>query len=384
MATDDDKKFDNLELAGSSGATVTPVYADEERGYDEKNGMGYEGPAGGDRVVVGGLDPTAKEGAVQRNLKGRHLAMIALGGTIGTGLFVGSGDALAKAGPVGVWLGYSIMGAVVWTMMIALGEMGAFLPVSGGFTHYATRFIDPAFGFALGYNYWYSYAITIPTELVASAIIISYWNETINAGVWIAILLVAIWVVNLFGVALYGEFEFWFSLIKILAIVGLIILGIILDAGGGPNKDPIGFRYWRNPGPFNSITINNGADHIDSDWGKFLAFWNVFVQAAFSYVGTEIIAVTFGEAQNPRKEVPKAIKKVFFRILIFYVLGIWVISVLVPYNSPKLLGNSGAGDASASPFVIAMENAGIHALPSIINAVLLIAAWSAGNSDLVS
>jgi yeast amino acid transporter len=119
---------------------------------------------------------------------------------------------------------------------------------------------------------------------------------------------------------------------KIMAIVALIILGIILDAGGGPNKDPIGFRYWRNPGPFNSQTINGGDDIIPGDWGKFLAFWNVFVQAAFSFLGTEIVAVTASEAKNPRKNVPKAIKQVFFRILGFYVLGIWVISVLVPYD----------------------------------------------------
>lgn len=276
------------------------------------------------------------------------------------------------------------MGAIVWTMMVALGEMGALFPVAGAFTHYATRFVDPAMGFALGWNYWYSYAITIPTELTAAAIVISYWPsvQDVNAGAWIAIMLVAVWAVNLFGVGVWGEMEFWFSLIKIAAIVGLIILGIILDAGGGPNHDPIGFRYWRNPGPFNPITINGGADAINNSWGKFLSFWNVFVQAAYSYIGTEIVAVTFGEARNPRKEVPKAIKRVFFRILFFYVLGIWVISVLVPYNSDQLLSASGSGTASASPFVIAIENAGINALPSIINAVLLIAAWSAGNSDL--
>lgn len=230
----------------------------------------------------------------------------------------------------------------------------------------------------------YSYAITIPTELTAAAIVISYWPsvQDVNPGAWIAIMLVAVWAVNLFGVGVWGEMEFWFSLIKIAAIVGLIILGIILDAGGGPNHDPIGFRYWRNPGPFNPITINGGADSINNSWGKFLSFWNVFVQAAYSYIGTEIVAVTFGEARNPRREVPKAIKRVFFRILFFYVLGIWVISVLVPYNSDQLLSASGSGTASASPFVIAIENAGINALPSIINAVLLIAAWSAGNSDL--
>lgn len=353
-------------------AKVTPVYADE-RGYDDKDA---------DRVIVGGLDASAPDGAVQRNLKGRHLAMIALGGTIGTGLFVGSGNALATGGPVGTWLGYIIMGVVVYSMMIALGEMATLFPVAGGFTHYATRFVDPAMGFALGLNYWYSYAITLPTELTAAALVISYWNDVINPGVWITILFVAIVIVNFLGVGIYGEAEFWFSMMKVIAIVGLIILGIVLDAGGGPNHDPIGFRYWRNPGPFAQQSIDMGAGYIPGSWGQFLAFWNVFLQAAFSYLGTEIIAVTVGEAANPRVQVPKAIKRVFFRILFFYVLGIWVISVLVPYDDPTLLGNIGGSTASASPFVIAINNAGIKGLPSVINAVILIAAWSAGNSDL--
>jgi amino acid transporter len=196
------------------------------------------------------------------------------------------------------------------------------------------------------------------------------------------VLFIGIVVINFFGVGIYGEAEFWLSMMKILAIVGLIILGIILDAGGGPNHDPIGFRYWRNPGPFNSQTINGGADIIGGDWGKFLAFWNVFVQAAFSFLGTEIVAVTAGEAANPRKNVPIAVKSVFFRLVTFYGLGILIISLLVPYDDPTLLGNIGHGDASASPFVIAIERAGIHGLPSVINAVILLSAWSAGNSDM--
>ncbi|KAG9098653.1 hypothetical protein FS749_003321 [Ceratobasidium sp. UAMH 11750] len=338
-------------------------------------------------VVVGGLDSSAPEGAVQRRLKARHLAMIALGGTIGTGLFVGSGGALAKGGPVGTLLGYFIMGVVVYCMMIALGEMATLFPVAGGFTHYATRFIDPAVGFALGYNYWYSYAITLPTELTAAAIVIAYWPNNVNVAVWITILYVAILIINFMGVRWYGEFEFWFSAIKITTIVGLIILGICLDCGAGPaSTGYIGFRYWKDPGPFNQVALDtvtnpDAGNFVPGSWGRFLAFWNVFVQAAFSYLGTEIIAVTVGEAENPRRNVPKAIRRVFWRILLFYVLGIFIIGLLVPYNSNQLLNNSGS-DASASPFVIAIKTAGIKGLPSVINAVILISAWSAGNSDL--
>ncbi|WVQ86137.1 hypothetical protein IAT38_008305 [Cryptococcus sp. DSM 104549] len=349
--------------------SVTPAHG--EKGGYEGDTMVIDGPPGANPA----------EGGVHRTLKQRHMAMIALGGAIGTGLFVGSGSALNTGGPVGLWLGYIFMSSMVYAMMVALGEMAALYPVSGAFTHYAARFVDPSLGFALGFNYWYSYAITIPTELVAAQIVISYWDTTTPAAAYITVCLVGVWVINFLGAKAYGEAEFWFSSIKVITIVGLIILGIVLMCGGGPNHDAIGFRYWRNPGPFNHISINgDSGDVIGGRWGEFLAFWSVFVQAAFSFIGTEIIATTLGEAENPRKTVPKAIKRVFFRLLFFYVAGTFIISVLVPYNEPRLL--NGASNAAASPFVIAISNAGIKALPSIVNAVLLIAAWSAGNSDL--
>ncbi|KAH8929887.1 amino acid permease [Atractiella rhizophila] len=320
------------------------------------------------------MDYAPEEPTIQRKLKARHLQMIAIGGCIGTGLFVGSGGALASGGPVGLFLGYLIFGGVVYTIMTALGEMAAMYPVAGGFVHYASRFFDPALGVALGYNYWYSYAITLPTEMTAAAIVIGYWNSSINVGVWITIFFVACLGFNFLGVRWYGEAEFWFSLTKVVTIVGLILLGLILDLGGGPNHDRIGFRYWKDPGPF--VQLNG----IPGSWGRFLSFWSVFTQAAFSFLGTEIVALTAGEAANPRRNVPKAIRRVFWRILLFYVLGVFIIGWLVPSNEPRLL--NGASDASASPFVIAISNAGISGLPSLINAVILISAWSAGNSDL--
>ncbi|KAL7420884.1 hypothetical protein Q5752_004838 [Cryptotrichosporon argae] len=361
---DPNNTYDNADVEKATGRYVAP------------DGVTVEGAGG---VIAAGGDDV--HGHVQRTLKQRHMAMIALGGAIGTGLFVGSGSALNTGGPVGLWLGYSIMGGLVYSMMVALGEMATLYPVSGGFTHYASRFVDPSLGFALGFNYWYSYAITIPTELVAAAIVISYWDAaSTHTAAYIAALLVLVWAINLLGARAYGETEFWFSSIKVITIVGLIILGIVLMCGGGPNHDAIGFRYWRNPGPFNYISIDGGDAVVGGSWGQFLAFWDVFVQAAFSFIGTEIIGTTLGEAQNPRKAVPKAIRRVFYRLLFFYVGGTFVISVLVPYTDPRLL--NGSGTATSSPFVIAINNAGIKALPSIINAVILVSAWSAANSDL--
>lgn len=316
----------------------------------------------------------SESGRMKRSLTPRHVSMIAIGGTIGTGLFLGSGEALHQGGPVGILLGYLIMGAVVYSMMVALGEMVTMFPVTGAFVHYATRFVDPALGFAVGWNYWYSFAVTLPTEITAAAIVMQYWTKSVNVAVWITIFLAATSGINFIGVKYYGEAEFWCSAIKVTAIVGLIILSIILDLGGGPTHDRIGFRHWISPGPFNQL---NG---IPGSTGEFLAFWSVFIQAAFSFQGTEIVALTAGEAQNPRKTVPRAINTVFYRILLFYVGGVTAIGLLVPYNSPGLLG--GTGDATSSPFVIAIKNAGISVLPDIVNAVILTAAFSAGNSDL--
>lgn len=162
--------------------------------------------------------------------------------------------------------------------------------------------------------------------------------------------------------------------LPVITIIGLIILGIIISAGGTPSGVTTGFQYWRNPGPFQQL------DGIAGAKGRFLAFWGVFVQAAFSYLGTEIVALTAGEAHNPRRNMPRAIRRVFFRILLFYVLGVFIIGITVDPNDMNLL--NGSNNASASPFVIAINNAGINALPSIINAVILISAFSAGNSDL--
>jgi len=364
----------------SSGFLDNDFHSPVRLGYDTERtrftGDGLlrsEARPGTNPVVIGGLDDRSPDGVVHRKLKARHVQMIAIGGTIGTGLFVGSGAALSNGGPVGLLLGYLIMGTVVYSMVVALGEMTTLFPVSGSFTHYATRWLDPAIGFALGYNYWYTFAIALPAEITAAAIVISYWDRTTNAGVWITIFFVVIVFINFCAVKYYGEAEFWFALIKVTTIVGLIILGIVLDLGGGPTHERVGFRYWKNPGPFNQLHGIPGAK------GRFFAFWATFLNSAFSFLGTEIVAIAAAEVENPRRNVPRAIRRVFYRILLFYVGGVIVIGWLVPYNDSRLLGASGT---ASSPFVIAVQNAQIKALPSIINAVVLTSAFSAGNSVL--
>jgi len=226
----------------------------------------------------------------------------------------------------------------------------------------------------MGWNYWYNWIIVLPAELSAAAVLISYWDHNTNPAVWITVCSVVAITINMFGAGVYGECEFIFASIKVITITGLIILGIVLDLGGGPNHDRLGFRYWKNPGPFVQF------DGISGSEGQFLGWWAVMTQAAFSYIGTEIVAIAAGEAKNPRRNLPKAIKRVYIRILLFYIGGTIIIGLLVPSNDPLL--TQGTGTAAGSPFVIAITRSGIKGLPSVINACLLTSAWSAASSDL--
>ncbi|KAJ7067987.1 amino acid permease [Mycena amicta] len=313
------------------------------------------------------------EHKLKRQLKNRHIAMISIGGVIGTGLFLGTANALRHGGPVGLLLGYLAVGSITYTVMISLGEMVAFLPIPGGHIKLAERFVDPAFSFTMGWNYWYNWIIVLPAELSAASVLISLWSD-INAAAWITIIMVVVIIINMCGAGVYGEAEFIFASIKVITIVGLIILGIVLDLGGGPDHDRLGFRFWKHPGPFVQYNDIPGAK------GRFLGWWAVMTQAAFSYIGTEIVAIAAGEAKNPRRNLPKAIRRVYIRILLFYIGGVIIIGLLVPSTDPGL--KLGTGTAVSSPFVIAIQRSGIKALPSIINACLLTSAWSAGSSDL--
>ncbi|KAI9843287.1 MAG: hypothetical protein M1837_006502 [Sclerophora amabilis] len=353
------------------GASGSSLESPLETKHEYSSG---EGPAG-DAAVVN-LDHRS----LHRGLKARHITMIAIGGAIGTGLIIGTGAALAKAGPAAIFISYSMVGFLVYLVMCALGEMAAWLPLASGFTGYATRFVDPALGFSLGYTYWFKYIIITPNQLTAAALVLQYWidRERVNPGVFIAVFLIVIVCINYFGIKFFGEFEFWLSSIKVVVILALILLSLILALGGGPMHDRKGFRYWKNPGAFN-VYIDTG------DTGRFLALWSTMVTATFAYLGTELVGVTVGEAQNPRRTIPRAIKLTFYRILIFYVLSVFLLGMLVPYNSEELVfanENSGKGNASASPFVVAIKLSGINALPGILNGCILVFVFSAANSDL--
>ncbi|KAF7909391.1 uncharacterized protein EAF01_003109 [Botrytis porri] len=310
-------------------------------------------------------------GYTQRRLKARHVTFIGFGGGIGTGLFIGTGAALANAGPLGLLLAYSVVGLLLWCVMESIGELATLFPTAGSFPHFATRFVDPALGFTLAISYGYCYTIAIASEVSAAAIVVSYWTD-ITPALVISIGLVAIFLINIANVKFYGEAEVVTASIKILCFLGLIIVSIVITAGGAPNHESVGFRYWKDPGPFVPY------DGITGNKGNFLAFFSAFINASFSYIGVETVVVAAAETENPHKSIPKAVKRVTYRILFFYVLGTLLIGMIIPSNDPALV--SGTGNANSSPFVIAIKNAGISVLPSIVNACILTSAWSAGNS----
>ncbi|KAG0141056.1 hypothetical protein CROQUDRAFT_99237 [Cronartium quercuum f. sp. fusiforme G11] len=196
----------------------------------------------------------------------------------------------------------------------------------------------------------------LAAELSASAILINYWTKAVNNAVWMMLMLAVVVGLNFAPAHFYGEFEFWFASIKLVTILCLRILGIVLDLGGGPMHDRIGFRYWKNPGPFIEFL------GIQGTAGRFLGFWPALIQATVSCVGTEITAITAGEAKNPKKALPSAIRKVTIRIWVFYILGTFVIGLIMQSNEPRL--NLNSHDAASSPFVIAISNSGIKILPS--------------------
>jgi amino acid transporter len=236
------------------------------------------------------------------------------------------------------------------------------LEVSGTWNHIASPHTDRVLSYAM------QWLVVLPLEIVAATLTINYWSEgSINNNAWVAIFLALIIVINLFGVKGYGEAEFVFAIIKVIAVVGYIILGIILNVGGGPDGSYIGTKYWHNPGAF-----HNG----------FKGLCSVFVTASFAFAGTELVGLAAAETANPRKSLPTAIKQVFWRITLFYIVSLTLVGLLVPYDDPRLLGGSNSVDATASPFVISIVNAGITGLPSVMNVVIMIAVLSVGNSSI--
>ncbi|PGH34588.1 AAT family amino acid transporter [[Emmonsia] crescens] len=299
-----------------------------------------------------------------RKLSARQVQMIAIGGTIGTGLFLGTGKSIFTGGPASTLIAYAIVGAIVFITMLSLGEMAAFVPIAGSFCTFAGRYVDDAFGFALTWNYWFNDAVATAADLVALQILLKYWSDNFPGWAFSLIFLFILIGLNIVSVRVYGEMEYWLSLLKVITIIIFIILGIAVNCGGNVDRQYIGGKNWHiGDAPF---------------VGGIGGFASVFVTAAFAYGGTESIAITAGETKDPAVNLPKVVRNVFWRILIFYILAVLIIGLNVPYTYPNLANK----DTHTSPFTIVFQQAGSKAAGSFINAVIMTSVISAGNHAL--
>lgn len=312
---------------------------------------------------------TTNNNSLKRSLKARHLSMIAIGGSIGTGLFVASGNVISQAGPGGALLSYIIIGIMVYYIMTSLAELASFMPTPGSFATYSANYVDESFGFAMGINYWYNWAITIAVDLVAVQVVMSYWFPDVAGWKWSALFLLLMFWINYISVKGFGEAEFWFSLIKVVTVIIFIVLGVLMIFGI-MTTDNTSASVWQN------WTIGD-APFV----GGFSAMIGIAMIVGFSFQGTELVGIAAGESKDPGKNIPAAIRQVFWRILLFYVFAIIIIGFLIPYTDPHLLAD-GAKDVAISPFTLVFEKSGLLFAAAIMNAVILTAALSAGNSGM--
>ncbi|WEW57362.1 Basic amino-acid permease [Emydomyces testavorans] len=398
----------------SQDDTIKPQYPLDEKPHD------IEKSTSTDLHPLEDEHPAVVADKLSRKLSARQVQMIAIAGTIGTGLFLGTGKSLATGGPASMLISYAIVGAIVFVTMLSLGEMAAFMPIAGSFCTFAGRFVDDSLGFGLTWVYWFNDAISTAADLVALQLLLAYWSNHFPAWAFSLLFWIVLIALNIITVKAYGEVwtyppfyssqvnqhrmaeyvEYWLSILKVTTIIVsclarlspyheanplqqiFIILGVVVNCGGNTDKEYIGGRYWHiGDAPF---------------VGGIGGFASVFVTASFQHQkhlslryqnglltklpsgGTESIAITAGETRNPTRNLPRVIRNVFWRILIFYILAILIIGLNVPYNYPGL----STKNSNTSPFTIVFQRVGSKVAGSFINAVIMTSVISAGNHAL--
>ncbi|MEH7454083.1 amino acid permease [Gottfriedia acidiceleris] len=301
-----------------------------------------------------------REGGLSRSLTSRQLTMIGIGGAIGTGLFMGSGIAIGYAGP-GVILSYIIAAFIAVIMMFSLSEMAVVHPTAGSFGTYAEMYLNPWAGFLIRYTYWAAQVIAIGGEAVAVGLYMQYWFPSIPVWLWTLGFGIALVLVNSRSVSNFGQIEYWFAMIKVVAIVLFIVFGVSLLFGIG-HSHSVGFHHYTDQHGF----LPNG----------FKGVWMAVLMAIFSFYGVEIVAVTAGESKDPKKAIPKAMKSMVLRLFLFYILSLGIIVAVIPWMQ------AGAHEVSGSPFVKVFESSGVRYAAGIMNFVILTAALSSMNTNL--
>ena len=298
-----------------------------------------------------------------RRLQTRHLNMIAIGGSIGTGIFLASGYTISIGGPGGALLAYSLMALIVYFLMTSLAEMSVWKPSTGTFCEYSSLYVGKSFGFAMGYNYWLNWAITIATEISAAALIMGYWFPKVNPLIFSSLFFGIVFLFNVFSVRVFGEAEYILSSVKVAIIIIFIVLGLFSVF----EQPQWGIQNW---------SIGDAPFHQG-----FYGFISVFLFAGFSFQGTELIGVASGEAQNPEVSIPKSIKYVFWRLTLFYVLSIAIITLLIPYNDHRLTYQD---NVMMSPYTLIFSHYISYYAADIVNFVILVAVLSAANASVYS
>ncbi|KAF7294780.1 General amino acid permease [Mycena indigotica] len=330
-------------------------------------------------VVSHVSDTSGPRDQTHRSLKSRHIQLIGIGGTIGTALFVQIGSSLTRGGPGSLFLAFTIWSTFILAVNNCLSEMVTWIPIASPFVRFADRFVDPALGFCAGVNFFIFEAALVPFEVVAFNLVLQFWTDKIPISAVIAFVLLCYAFLNLFAVGWYGETEFYLSIGKVILAVGLMLFTFFTMVGGNPLHDTYGFRNW-NPSKVPGAPF---AEHIKTgDLGRFLGFLSCLIQASFTIAGPDYVSMTAGEAEFPRRTLPRAFKAVFVRLTAFFVLGSLCVGIVVPYNDENLLKalSDARPGAGSSPYVIAMERMKIPILPHIVNALIMTSIFSAGNS----
>ncbi|ODV65525.1 hypothetical protein HYPBUDRAFT_113310 [Hyphopichia burtonii NRRL Y-1933] len=312
---------------------------------------------------------------VHRTLESRHIQLISIGGSIGSGLFITIGTSgLVNAGPLGLLLGYTFWTCVILSLTVSTAEMVCYLPVSSPFLTMAGRVVDPAFECAASVNFWFMQSIYIPFEITAVNTMIHYWRDDYSPAITVCIQIVIYILLNVFAVKAYGESEFWLSIGKLLLCIALLFFTLITMCGGNPKHDAFGFRYWHAKGGPIAEQITTGGI------GRLHGFMYGLISACFTVVGPEYMSMVAGEARNPRKNMKTAFKTVLYRLALFYIGGALSVSILIAYNDPTYLEKADSSSGAGSPYVVAMTNMNVKVFPHIVNAIIVTSAFSAGNS----
>ncbi|CDM28414.1 Amino acid/polyamine transporter I [Penicillium roqueforti FM164] len=304
------------------------------------------------------------EDGLRRGLKGRQFVIIALGSIIGPGCFYGLGYGIYEAGPLGLLIGFSVVGASMWILMQSVGEVATLFPVHGGFVEHCDRFVDPALSFAVSWLYYFMWSVFLASDWNNATVFLQFWipDTTIPVWAWYILFFVFFSILTTLGVNFYGETEYYFGMFKFLSLIVLFFISILADTGAFGNGY-VGFRYWKEPyGP-----IRNGIN----------GFGQVFVLAAAYYVGTEIVSVAAGESKNPQRDVPRATNSILYRILVVFVGMSFFQGLICPSTSDDLVHPSST--TASSPFTIGFVLAGWKSSGHFVNAIIIIAFISAAN-----